>query len=87
MSTPVVGSQQITGLNTFKELTVPAGAKTAVIFCESQAVRYWLDGTTPTAAIGMRIAAGATVEIPCGLKSFKAIEEAASAKLNVSYFA
>lgn len=45
-------------------LTAPAGADTLVIMAYSQAVRYRLDGGTPTANAGFQLAVNTLLEIP-----------------------
>jgi len=82
------GYEQITALDTVKQLTVPTGAWMAIIQAEDQKVRWRADGTDPTDAIGMvliteeeLVLAGATM-----LAALRFLEEAASAKLNVEYF-
>lgn len=81
------GYQQITSLGTAVGLTVPEGAYRAKIQAESQAVRWRDDGTNPTTTVGMRIASGGELIYEGDLLAIKFIEEAASAKLNVSYSA
>ena len=44
--------QQITDLDPAVGLTVPAGAKRAIITADTASVRYRADGTDPTATIG-----------------------------------
>jgi hypothetical protein len=84
-----VGFQQITSLGTAVGLTVPSNkmAKAAVIQATDQNVRWRDDGTDPTASVGMQLAAGADFFYTGQLASIKFIQEAASAKLNVSYYA
>lgn len=92
----VVGFQQITSLAASTALTVPAGAKMALVSAEAQNIRIRSDGTAPTAAIGLRLIGlpGATappeaspvllLQDPTALRF---IEEVAGAKLNVEYLA
>lgn len=86
----VVGFQQITSLSSATALTVPAGARFCSIRAEAQNVRYRMDGTNPTAAIGEQIKAAADqptiLTIESGMHQAKFIEESASAKLNIHYF-
>lgn len=82
-----VGHQQITSLGSATALTVPAGAKRALITPETQAVRWRDDGTDPTGSIGMPLAVAATMDYRGNLAAIKFIEQAASAKINVAYFA
>jgi hypothetical protein len=81
-----LGYQQITNLSAAVGLTVPAQTRYILIQAESQNVRWRDDGTNPTAAIGMIIASGTTLEYTGDGTAIKFFEAAASAKLNVSYF-
>lgn len=84
------GYQQIATLTTSTTLTIPpacGGNPTlAVITPEAQAVRYRDDGTDPTAAIGMPMAVGVTLEYQGSISKIEFIEQTAGAKLNVSYY-
>lgn len=82
------GYQQITSLSSSTALTVPTGATGAVIIPESQAVRWRDDGVAPTATVGMPLSAGQpmTVRGAAALAAIRFIEQAASAKLSVSYY-
>lgn len=82
-----LGYQQITVLSAAVGLTVPAGARFATIVAEAQAVRWRDDGTNPTASVGMSLAAGTILEYCGDLSAIKFIEQTASAKLNVAYYA
>lgn len=50
-----LGYQQISPVTTPSILTVPNGARMAMICAETNAVRYRDDGTAPTATVGMLI--------------------------------
>lgn len=80
------GYQQITSLSSAATLTVPAGATCAIIQAETKDVRWRDDGTSPTSSVGMVLTAGAEVFYTGALAAFAAIETAASAKLNISYY-
>lgn len=81
------GYEQVTGLSAAKGLTVPTGTTWALIQAEGQNVRWRDDGTNPTASVGMRLLVGEELTYTgSSLASLKFIEEAASAKLNVTYF-
>lgn len=68
-------------------LTVPSGAKSADITVEGQSVRYWDNGDTPTASVGMIIYAGTTLENYTGpLSALKLIRTQAGATVTVSYY-
>ena len=85
----VVDFEQITGLSSAKGLTTATyGAGTiALLQAESQPIRWRDDGTDPTASVGMRLTPGSD-PWPYGgsLAAIKFIEEAASGKLNCSYY-
>lgn len=82
-----LGYQQITSLSAAAALTVPAGATTAVIRAEAQAVRWRDDGTDPTATVGMPVATTDTPLVYTGpLSKIRFIEQTSGAKLNVSYY-
>ena len=90
-----LGYQQITSLSSATGLTVPskdlqglAGTpRIAIITAESQAVRWRDDGVAPTASVGMPLAAGATLQYDGDLTQIQFIEQTASAKLNITYYA
>lgn len=81
------GYQQITALSSATALTVPAGARYALLKCTAQAVRWRDDGTNPTAAIGMLIDVGDEFFYAGKLSRLRFIEATASAVLDVSYYA
>jgi hypothetical protein len=81
-----LGYQQIAVLTAATGLTVPAGARVALIVAEAQAVRWRDDGTNPSATVGMTLAVGDVLEYGGNLAAIKFIEQTASAKLNVSYY-
>ena len=85
--TKPVGYQQITSLSAATALTVPAGARSAVIIAQTQAVRWRDDGTNPSATVGMPLAVAAVLEYSGNLAAIKFFEQAASAALNISYYA
>jgi hypothetical protein len=81
-----LGYQQITGLNTVKSLTVPAGARIAIVQAEDQPVRWRDDGSNPTASVGVRLVADEELIYAGKLAKLRFIETTASAKLNVAYY-
>lgn len=93
--TSCLGYQQITSLSAAANLTVPATDKAgnkqqatfALIIAEGQPVRWRDDGTAPTASVGMTLAVGVPLQYDGDLTSIRFIETAASAKLNISYYA
>lgn len=89
------GFEQITSLGTVKTLTVPTGARGAILSATTQNVRFRADGTNPTASIGNLLIAGSNPFVIMGhstaegqevLEQLKFIEVTGSAVLNVSYF-
>lgn len=80
--TPVGGHLSDTSLSSAETLTRPSGADVLMIQAFTQAVRYTLDGSTPSTTNGFRLAANEYREIPVGLATaVKVIEEAASASI------
>lgn len=70
-----------------KTIAVPPGAASVLLQAAGQAVRFTLDTTAPTAVRGIRIAAGASMTVPCfGATSIIVIEEAATATLDHQFF-
>lgn len=87
------GFEQITSLGEVETLTVPTGARGALIQAEGKNVRYRADGEDPTAEVGLILFAGdpptffgeEVAHASQGLAALKFIEAEASAKLNVQY--
>ena len=68
--------------------TIPAGASLVLLQVTGQDVRWRDDGTDPTASIGMILNADADPYPYSGdLSAIRFIETAASAVLNVAYYA
>lgn len=86
-TTVCLGFQQITDLSSAVGLTVPSGATLALIVPETQNIRWRDDGTNPTASVGMPVFVGASLSYDGDLNRIRFIQEAASAKLNISYYA
>lgn len=90
-----LGYQQITSLSSATGLTVPTTdlnglacrPSIALITAESQAVRWRDDDVNPTASVGMPLASGGTLQYDGDLTKIKFIEQTASAKLNITYYA
>lgn len=90
-----LGYQQITSLSSAVGLTVPSvdvnglacKPSIAIITAESQAVRWRDDDTDPSGTVGMPLASGATLQYDGDLTKIRFIEQAASAKLNITYYA
>lgn len=93
--TSCIGYQQITSLSAAAGLTVPAVDKLgnqqeptfALIIAEGKDVRWRDDGTDPTASVGMPLAVGVPLQYDGDLNRIRFIETAASAKINISYYA
>ena len=93
--TSCMGYQQITSLSSAAALTVPAldliGNKQqptfALIIAETQGIRWRDDGVAPTASVGMPLAVGVPLQYDGDLTKIRFIEQTASAKLNISYYA
>jgi len=91
------GQQQLTSLASSVGLTVPTAQVTgetsyrpafALLQAEGQSIRWRDDNTAPTASVGMILNVGADPYPYDGdLSRIRFIETAASAKLNVSYYA
>jgi hypothetical protein len=86
-TTVCLGYQQITSLSAAAALTVPDGATLAIITPESQSVRWRDDGTNPTSTVGMPLTLLTTLSYDGNLKNIRFIQQAASATLNVCYYA
>lgn len=90
-----LGYQQITSLSASTGLTVPSvdlnglacKPSIAIITAETQAVRWRDDDVAPTASVGMPLAAGSTLQYDGDLSKIRFIEQTASAKINVTYYA
>lgn len=90
-----LGYEQITGLSSVKGLTVPSvdlnglacKPTLALIVAESTAVRWRDDDVDPTGTVGMPLATGVTLQYDGDLSKIRFIEQAASSKLNVTYYA
>ena len=82
-------SESITVTSTAKSLTTAtiAGMIHAHITCESNPVRYWLDGTNPSATVGHRLEAGGILDLDSAhqLANVKFYAVGADATLRVSY--
>lgn len=90
-----LGYQQITSLSSSTGLTVPnrdlnglnQKPVIALITPEGQAVRWRDDGIAPTASVGMPLSVGVTLQYDGDLTQIKFIEQTASAKINITYYA
>jgi hypothetical protein len=85
--TPLPPGQHNLAAASATALAVPAGARYATVCASTAAVRYTTDGaTTPTASVGMPLAAGACMALsgPSVLANFRAFSS--SGTLDVEYF-
>lgn len=90
--TPIGKQTGLAVAGTAVSLTQPSGAKAraAIIEVGTAAIRFWVDGSTPTASEGHRADVAATIELNSAAEvaNFKAIRESGvSAKLEITYFA
>lgn len=81
-----LGYQQITTVSSATHLTVPTGAREAVIIAEAQAVRYRDDGVAPTATVGQPLAVSTVLDYTGTLSAIQFIEQTSGAKLNILYY-
>ena len=81
-----LGYVQVADLTSSVLLTPPVGANYAVIQAEGAPVRWRDDNVAPTAAIGMRLPVNSELRLDSRLDTVRVIQEAAGAKLNISYY-
>lgn len=82
-----LGYRKVTSLDAAKGLgTIPAGARYALIAVSGAGIRWRDDGTDPTSANGMPAAADSSLIYDGPLASFRAIQTAASAVLDVAFY-
>lgn len=87
--TPLTPMQTAVSITSSTALTIPSGATYAVVCVEGNNARYSTDGTTtPTATVGMVLLQNQCVSLSGAttLARFLAIQVAATATLDVSYF-
>lgn len=84
---PVGSHTNDTDVSSADELTIPAGATMILIQSSVADCRYTLDGTTPTAALGFTLVAGAdpTLIVLDDGVTFTVIEEGSSAILDYQF--
>ncbi len=84
--TPVGSHTRNASLSSAVTLTKPATATRLLIQCETQNVKFTLDGTAPTATTGfLLVASDPAILIPVGGTAVKVIEVAASASINYQW--
>lgn len=81
-----LGYVQITDLTASVLLSPPSGANYAIIQTEGAPVRWRDDNVAPTASVGMRLPVGSELRLDSRLDTVRVIQEAAGAKLNISYY-
>jgi hypothetical protein len=83
--TIVAGNQSLTISTGSTALTVPSTATHALISVDGGDVRFWEDGTAPTASAGIYLASGFVGELPVSA-NFKLIRTGSvDASVQVSY--
>jgi hypothetical protein len=85
VGTPI-GYQHITSLSAAAGLTIPAGARRAMITVSAQTVRLRSDGTDPTTSVGFPIPVGTVLMFEGNLSRLKFIEAVSGGILDVLYF-
>lgn len=81
-----MGFVQVTGLSSAKGIAPPPGARMAIITCITQSISWRDDGTAPTAGAGIILPVNTPFQYSGDLGAFQAIETAASATLNISFY-
>lgn len=82
-----LGYQQITAPSAATSLTVPTGAKLALIAVSTAPARFRDDGTAPTASIGFPLpAAGPPFVYSGSLANFQVIQQTSGAVLDILYY-
>lgn len=81
-----LGYVQITDVSTVVSLPVPAGANFALVQVEGAPIRWRDDGSNPTATTGMRLTTTGELKLDTTLATVRVIQEAAGAKLNISFY-
>ncbi len=86
--TALAGGQYGLAIAGSTALTVPGGATYAVVCAEGAAARYTTDGSAPTGTVGMPLQQNQFVLLTGAnvLAAFRAIQQTASATLDVSYY-
>lgn len=79
------GHEQLTSITSATALTVPTGARVAVLQVEVAQARMRDDGTNPTTSVGMPIGAGETYDYVGDLSKVKLIGSSGTI-VNVAYY-
>jgi hypothetical protein len=91
-NTRALGNNTVTGLDEARALgyggSIPAGTTRAIIDVEDNPIRFWLNGSSPTATAGHYAAVGDQIEVENGneVQNFRAIEVAGDVTLQVTFF-
>lgn len=84
-----VGTQSITSTGSSQSLTVPSGATFADVYCDSSTdtdyVRYWHGGSTPTTTVGVKLKAHEVVQT-ADPATFRFIAGSGTPALRVEYY-
>ena len=84
------GHQKLTVGATAVGFTVPAGpqVRSVILSCETNSIRFWVDGTDPDSSTGIKLNDGDLLELDNvdNIKNFKAIRISADATLQIEYF-
>lgn len=84
-----LGKETLTVSNTAVSLTPPTTGtlQFASIWVETNPIRFWDDGSVPTASTGTPVAANSGINV-CGaaISTFKAIRTGADATLTIRYY-
>lgn len=83
-----LGFQSITDLSEAVGLTIPEGARIALVIVENAGVRFREDGVAPSATVGMPVPSKGIVRVTTNLSGIQFIEQASSsgAALSVTYY-
>jgi hypothetical protein len=82
-----LGYQQISAPGTSTALTVPKGARMALISVSTQAIRFRDDGPAPTATVGFPLAAAGNPFLYSGnVNAIRIIQQTAGAVVDVVYY-
>lgn len=81
-----LGFQQISAPSSATSLTIPTGATSALIICETQTVRWRDDGTAPTTSVGMLLPTNTAFNYTGNLSAFQLIQTASNSTCDVSYY-
>ena len=83
-----LGYVQQTSLGSAVNLSsIPARATMCVITVEGNGIRWRDDGSDPTASVGMPVSNGQTFSYTGNMNALRIIQQAASATINVTYYA